>query len=521
MKKFKIQSFLQKNFFKKNILSKLFSNFFTLFNMPKSTWKISFNQFKKKNIESFISEKFQLNYALFILSIVFFFYLLYLSIPGIVMNENIQKELEEKLKKEYNLDFVLTPEINYSILPKPHYIINDVVIFTEKMCYQKEFSQIKKLRIFINQNNFFKMNNVIKKIEIKNANFFIEKTDFNFIDNFLNKGFSKNSIKVLRSKIFYKSKEGQIVSFLSIENILIFYDELKKENSIISKGKIFNIPFTFDWKDNENSNEKTTKVRLNPLKLIFSNKSKKDNKIKNLKVNFKRSKLNTDYFFEDDAIVLESNKSFLGTNKFDYKGKINLEPFDFQIESEIQKLDIKKILPKKNILDEIFSPEFLLNENFNGKFAIKSKNLNNGGFFNEILINLNYVGEKIELSNSRLLNKKIGSLNLDFGNIYLEENDIFFKGKFSFEIFDKNRFYRKFLVSKKNQKDLDKIYFGLIYNLTNFDTKIFFISLNKDKQDVNDNLDNLIYSFNNNSITVNNWISLRSFINKILSSYSG
>ena len=173
------------------------------------------------------------------------------------------------------------------------------------------------------------------------------------------------------------------------------------------------------------------------------------------------------------------------------------------------------------MLNEIFSQEFLLNENFNGKLAIKSKNLNNGSFFNEILINSNYVGDKIELSNSRLSNKKIGSLNLDFGNIYLEENDIFFKGKFSFEIFDKNRFYRKFLVSKKNQKDLEKVYFGLIYNLSNFDTKIFFISLNKVKPEMNDNLDNLIYSFNNNSITVNNWISLRSFINKILSSYPG
>ena len=36
--------------------------------------------------------------------------------------------------------------------------------------------------------------------------------------------------------------------------------------------------------------------------------------------------------------------------------------------------------------------------------------------------------------------------------MYLEENDILFKGKFIFEIFDKRRFYRKFLVSKKNQK---------------------------------------------------------------------
>ena len=521
MKKFKFQTILQKNLIKKNILNKTFSKFFSLFKMSKSSLKINFSQFNKKNLENYISEKFQLNYALFILSIVFFLYLLYLSIPGIVISENIQKELEQKLKKEYNLDFALTPDINYSILPKPHYIINDVVIFTEKMGYQKEFSQIKKLRIFINQNNFFKMNNIIKKIEIKDANFFIEKSDFRFINDFLNNQFSKNSIKVLKSKIFYKNNEGQIVSFFTLENILIYYDELKKENSLISKGKIFNIPFTFNWTYDENTNEKITKVRLNPLKLVLLNKSKKNDKIKNLKINFKRSKLNANYFLEQDTIIIKSNSSFLGTNKFDYNGKINLDPFDFQIDSNIQRLDLKKILPNKIMLSEIFSQEFFLNENFNGRLTIKSDNLNNGGFFNKILIKSNYVGEKIELSNSKLINKKIGSLNLDYGNIYLEENDIFFKGKFSFEIFDKNRFYRKFLVSKKNQRDLEKIYFGLIYNLSKFDAKIFFISLNEDKQDLNDNLDNLIYSFNNKSITINNWISLRSFINKIFSSYPG
>ena len=77
------------------------------------------------------------------------------------------------------------------------------------------------------------------------------------------------------------------------------------------------------------------------------------------------------------------------------------------------------------------------------------------------------------------------------------------------------------MVPKRSQKDLEKVYFGLIYNLSKSDVKIFFISLNDDKPETNDNLDNLIYSFNNNSITVNNWISLRSFINKILSSYPG
>ena len=142
-------------------------------------------------------------------------------------------------------------------------------------------------------------------------------------------------------------------------------------------------------------------------------------------------------------------------------------------------------------------------------------------FFNEILINSNYVGEKIELSNSILLNKKIGKLNLDLGNIFLEENNLLFKGKFSFEIYDKNRFYRKFLVSKKNQKDIKKLHFGLIINLSNFDSKIFSLSFDKDIQELNEDLDDLIFGFNNKSIKVNNWISLRSFVNKILSSYPG
>ena len=64
-----------------------------------------------------------------------------------------------------------------------------------------------------------------------------------------------------------------------------------------------------------------------------------------------------------------------------------------------------------------FFSRVLLNENFNGRLAIRSDNLKNGNFFNEILINSNFVGEKIELTNSKLMNKKIGSLKLDYGNI--------------------------------------------------------------------------------------------------------
>ena len=68
MKKLKIHSFLQKNFFKKNILNKMFSKFFTLFNTSKGTFKIGFNQFKKKNLENyilFVTKKFKLLFSIF------------------------------------------------------------------------------------------------------------------------------------------------------------------------------------------------------------------------------------------------------------------------------------------------------------------------------------------------------------------------------------------------------------------------------------------------------------------------
>ena len=45
----------------------------------------------------------------------------------------------------------------------------------------------------------------------------------------------------------------------------------------------------------------------------------------------------------------------IAQNKFNYKGEINLDPFDFVIDSQIQRFDLKKILPNKNLLNEIFS----------------------------------------------------------------------------------------------------------------------------------------------------------------------
>ena len=69
-----------------------------------------------------------------------------MSFPGILHNKSDQNYFTNLLKKQYDLEFALTPEINYSILPKPHFQINDVKIFNKKEDFQKEIAEVKKLK---------------------------------------------------------------------------------------------------------------------------------------------------------------------------------------------------------------------------------------------------------------------------------------------------------------------------------------------------------------------------------------
>ena len=53
-------------------------------------------------------------------------------------NKTDQNYLTKLINDQYGLEFSLTPEISYSILPKPHFQIKDVVIFHNNNNFQKK-----------------------------------------------------------------------------------------------------------------------------------------------------------------------------------------------------------------------------------------------------------------------------------------------------------------------------------------------------------------------------------------------
>ena len=82
--------------------------------------------------------------------------------------------------------------------------------------------------------------------------------------------------------------------------------------------------------------------------------------------------LNIEYKITDKLIKFNSLKSRINNQDIFFNGDINISPFYYQLQLDLQSLNIKKLqkyLPRiKNLLDE----KILLNKNINGKILINN-----------------------------------------------------------------------------------------------------------------------------------------------------
>ena len=194
-----------------------------------------FNKFKKfKNLKFIKISNLSMSIILFIT--LLFLYLFYLSIPTLYNKDALQKDITNKLKKEFKINFSLSSNIKYLILPAPHVLVENVKIFDNNLKDPKELSQIKKLKIYISQKNLFDQNDLkITKILVEDANFLVQNKSYEFFDDYLKNQFSKKKVIIKNSNFFFKSKNNKTISIFPIKNINLFYDEEKSANQITAK----------------------------------------------------------------------------------------------------------------------------------------------------------------------------------------------------------------------------------------------------------------------------------------------
>ena len=124
----------------------------------------------------------------------------------------------------------------------------------------------------------------------------------------------------------------------------MFFNEKKNINQIISKGKIYQIPFKFKWERNFLGEiKKTSLLELNQLNLKIKNISsiEKQKYSAESQIFITGKKLYFNYEIEDNLISFLSNNIELLNQNVEYSGKIQLDPFNFKIDINLNEVNFK------------------------------------------------------------------------------------------------------------------------------------------------------------------------------------
>ena len=445
-----------------------------------------------------------------------FFYLFYLSIPVLYDKNWVQKNIENQLLRDFKIDFSLSSDISYRILPLPHYLVKDSKIIKKKD-KTVSLAEIKVLKVFISQKNFFDREKLsLEHLEIYNADFSLLGNDFKLLKNGKNNKFSKKKIEINKSNIFFKDNSGETIVIIKISKAFLSQDVENLMNLFKLKGEVFNIPFDFNYNIKLDSlkNEEINAV-AKKLKLNFFN-THNDNEGKN-KISFLNSKINTNYKVKNGTVIFNSTKSRIKNNKVDYSGELSIDPFDLKLNIDLENYDLRGVFNNNSILSELIKTELFFNDNISMNTLITTGlNLQNKIFQNS-KINFNIIDGKLNINKTRLINRKIGVVELENSNLSYENDRLILSTDIMVDIKDHGKLFSILQTNKKFRRPIKNILINLDYDFLS--NVIKFNNIKIDNQEINDELLRIIDGFNDNDL--NNWNKSKRLLNTFFASYEG
>jgi hypothetical protein len=491
--------------FNQNFNNLIIKRIFKLKNKTNNNFKISnFNKY----LITFIS--------------LLFFYLFYLSIPVLYDKTWLQSHVESQLLKEFKINFSTSSNITYHILPKPHFLIKDSKIFKEGENKIASLADIKNLRIFISQKNFFKKKNItINYIKIDDANFSLSRDDIKLLKDNSNKNFSNKIIKISKSTIFFKNNYGEIITIIKISNAFFLPDHENLLNIYDIQGNVFNIPFSFNYKNKLNTPDRgEIQITAKTLKLnIFDGYDNEENNLsfrKNVILYF-NSIFTTVYKIEDYITTFNSTNSRIKHAKVIYNGKLSLDPFNLNLNINLNNYEISDLLNNDAILNEFIKTELLFNENIsinssiNTTFDLKKK------FYHNAKINFNVINGKINLNKTRLIHTKIGFLELENSNLSFKNDRLILNTDILIDINNSDKLFSLLQINKQFRKPIKNILINLDYDLLT--KQIKFNNLKIENKEVSEELLIIMEGFSDNN--TNNWNKSRRLFNSLFKTYEG
>ena len=192
----------------------------------------------------------------------------YFTLPYSLQQRQVANLIKNQINKKYNIDINFNDEINYGLLPKPHFVSKNVSIQRK----DKEIASVKNFKIFLSVDKFFGF----KNLELRDIVF--DKTDFNiyfhdliFFKDLLELEPNENKIIVKNSNIFFRNNDDEVLFINKINNSKFYYDSNKLDNALWSKNEIFNIPYKLIIENNKFNKELVIKFLSKKIRLNIEN----------------------------------------------------------------------------------------------------------------------------------------------------------------------------------------------------------------------------------------------------------
>ena len=498
-------------------INSYFIKFFNKFNFFKNSLiikiskKLNFKE-KKNIIKQFNSTKKTLVSAIILLILSVF----YLSIPVLYNKSKLQNKMENQLSNNYNINFIFSTKMKYSLFPWPSYSFENVQISNNN----KKFADIKELKVNLEIKNFFSMKSLtIKEVFLEDVKFDIYKKDIDFFFKLLEKDFSKSALNIKDGYIFLKDEEEEVLLINKIKKMKYYYDPKKLKNILSIKNEIFNIAYNAEFINDKLEKKLFSRLDIELFRLRFENEHNYSNKIHYGLSNIfqKKNKGRINYIFENNLLSFDFRDQ-KKENNINYNGKINFKPFYFESEGNFKKIQIFNLIDINSILVQLLKTETLNNQNLNMSSIIKVKKILPYQKFINLLISIKIKEGLIDIDNTKFSWSNYASFKISDSLIYLNNNQLILDGILDIKLDDYNEIYKVFQTPRNFRKEIENIGFNFSYN---FDQEIIEISNIKINNKINKTVGKILNKLISQENIMQNRIYLKNLVNEAIKAYAG
>ncbi len=493
------------------------TNFFVkhLKNINKFINNLLEKNLNKLNFKNF-SFLFKNNKIILTFVALFVIFISYLLIPTFYNQNDVSKELQNKVQSKFDLNFKFSKNIKYNFFPKPHFIIIDSEILNN----EKEISKISKLKIFISFDDLFSLKNIeVKDLILENANFYLNAKNYNFFIKILDENFENGNLIIKNSNVFFRNSMDEILFITNIFKMKYYFDTKELKNIFYSENEIFNIPFSVKSFFSENNRKNLSTINLSLMKLNIENELifENDKKVGKSKFNLNKIKRFVDYKIEKNSF------DFQIFDKIDqpdvtYKGKFNFKPFFANLEGSLEEINLNYLFGSNAIVAQILKTEIFNNKNIDFKLKINAENVYDNFNFKKIKINSKIQEGLIDTDKTKFEWRNIADFELLESLIFVRNGELVLDGKLKINIKDYNELYKFLLTPKNYRNQIKEVDFNFTYNFDQRIAELKDIKIdNKINQSVNKILNNVVFKKED----LQNKIYFKNLLNEAIKSYAG